>query len=40
MLQTKKKKLKRLIELKLKNSNINNFSAPVINLSPHVLTEK
>ena len=32
-LQTKNKKLKRLIDLKVKNSNINNFSVPVINLS-------
>ena len=38
--QTKKKKLKRLIDLKIKNSNIDNFSVPVINLSSHVLTEK
>ena len=39
-LQTKNKKLKRLIDLKVNNSNINNFSVPVINLSSHVLTEK
>ena len=39
-LQTKNKKLKRLIELIVKNSNINNFSAPVINLLSHVLSEK
>ena len=39
-LQTKIKKLKRLIELIVKNSNINNFSAPVINLLSHVLSEK
>ena len=39
-LQTKNKKLKRLIDLKVKNSNINNFSVPVINLSSHVLTGK
>ena len=39
-LQTKNKKLKRLIKLRVKNSNINNFSAPAINLSSHVLTEK
>ena len=38
--QTKNKKLKRLINLKIKNSNINNFSVPVINLSSRVLTEK
>ena len=38
--QTKNKKLKRLINLKIKNSNINNFSVPVINLSSHVLTEQ
>ena len=37
--QTKNEKLKRLIDLKIKNSNINNFSAPFINLSFHVLTE-
>ena len=39
-LQTKNKKLKRLIDLKVKNSNINNFSVPVINISSYVLTEK
>ena len=39
-LQTKNKKLKRLTDLKVKNSNINNFSVPVINLPSHVLTEK
>ena len=39
-LQTKNKRLKRLIDLKVKNSNINNFSVPVVNLSSHVLTEK
>ena len=38
--QTKNKKLKRLINLKIKNSNINNFSVPDINLSSRVLTEK
>ena len=38
--QTKNKKLKCLIDLKIKNSNIDNFSVPVINLSSHVLTEK
>ena len=38
-LQTKNKKLKGLIDLKVKNSN-NNFSVPIINLSSHVLTEK
>ena len=39
-LQTKNKKLKRLIELKVKNSNINKISVPVSNLLSHVLTEK
>ena len=41
-LQTKKKKLKRLIDLKVKNININinNFLVPAIDLSSHVLTEK
>ena len=39
-LQTKNKKLKHLIDMKIKNSNINNFSVPVINLSSHVLTIK
>ena len=39
-LQNKNKKLKRLNQLKVKNSNINNFSVPVINLSSIVLTEK
>ena len=34
--QTKNKKLKRLIDLKVQN----NFSVPVINLSSHVLIEK
>ena len=38
--QTKKKKLKRLIDLKIKNNNIDNFSVPVFNLSSYVLTEK
>ena len=38
--QTMNKKLKCLINLKIKNSNLNNFSVPVINLSSHVLTEK
>ena len=38
--QTMNKKLKRLIDLKIKNSNLNNLSVPVINLSSHVLTEK
>ena len=37
--QTKNEKLKCLIDSKIKNSNINNFSAPFINLSYHVLTE-
>ena len=36
-LQTKNRKLKRLIELKVKNSNFNNFSVPVIFLSSHIL---
>ena len=39
-LQTKNKKLKRLIKQKVKNSNVNNFSVTAINLSSHVLTEK
>ena len=39
-LQAKNRKLKRLIELKVKSSNISNFSVPVINLSSRVLTEK
>ena len=39
-LQAKNKKLKRLIDLKVKNSNINIFSVPALNLSSHVLTEK
>ena len=39
-LQTKNKKLKHLIDLKVKNCNINNFSVPIINLSSHLLTEK
>ena len=38
--QTMNKKSKRLIDLKIKNSNLNNLSVPVINLSSHVLTEK
>ena len=40
LLQTMNKKLKCLIDLKIKNSNLNNFSVPAINLSSHVLTEK
>ena len=32
--------MKCLIDLKVKNSFINNFSVPAINLSFHVLTEK
>ena len=36
-LQTKNRKLKCLTELKVKNSNINNFSVPVIYLSSHIL---
>ena len=40
LIQTKNKKVERLIDFKTKNSNINNFSVPVINLSSHVLTEK
>ena len=39
-LQTKNKNLKRLIELKVKNSTIIKFSVPVINLSSHELIEK
>ena len=39
-LQTMNKKLKCLIDLKIKNSNLNNFSVPAINLASHVLTEK
>ena len=39
-LQTKNKILKRLIDLKVKNSYINNFSVPAINLLSNVLTEK
>ena len=35
--QTKNRKLKCLTELKVKNSNINNFSVPVIYLSSHIL---
>ena len=34
------KKLKHLISLEVKNSNINNFLVPVTNFPCHVLTEK
>ena len=40
LFQAKNKKLKCLIDLKIKNSDTNNFSVPVINLSSHVLTEQ
>ena len=40
LFQAKNKKLKCLIDLKIKNSDTNTFSVPVINLSSHVLTEQ